>query len=151
MREIYISCAKEDRAYKERLKIAMKPVLDLFELSLWHMDDIVPGLNWKDAMKQHLEHTAFFVPLITAHTLASDLCNIEMQAALYRTQYDALKIISILVLPCLFEILPLAGHTVLPKSGKFIAEASNQDKAWLGVQRELLVIVQSNQKYLEGR
>ncbi len=147
-KEIYISADKVDNSHEERLRNGLKPILSHFDLTLWGRRDIDPGLGWKDEMHEHLSISSYFVPLVSADYLASNMCQIEVQAGGYRALHEGLKIISIIVRPCAFEFSSLAQFPYLPKDGKSITEYSNADRAWLGVLRDLIEMMSKSQKYL---
>lgn len=149
MKEIYLCSDQQDNSHEKQFRLILKPVLQRFNLSLWGRNDLVAGTNWKDEMKRHLATTAFFVPLVSSSLLASDMCIIEILSAQYRAQQEGLKIISILLRPCVFEYSDLSQYDYLPKSGKTIIEHSNTDKAWTEVQRDFVEMVTHSQRYLQ--
>lgn len=146
---IYLCADGKDHAEEQRLRDGLKPVLQRLNLSLWGRRDIVSGTVWKEEMKKHLASSKYFVVLVSANCLASDMCNVEIQAANYRAIHENLKIVSILIRPvAFFELTELAAYPTLPKSGKTITDYSSADKAWTEVLRDLIETIGTTHRYI---
>ncbi len=150
MKEIYLCADGSDSKHEQKMREGLGPILKRFDLSLWGTRDILPGTNRLDEVKSHLANAAFFIPLVSSSSLASNECLKEVLAAKYRAQHEQLKIIPILIRPCMFEFSELAGFPCLPRDGKSITEKPDSDKAWLEVFRDLLQIITESQRYLQA-
>jgi len=144
---IYLCAAPEDRSHLNRLRAGLHPVTAQYGFSLWHESDTGPGSKWKEVMKYRLASSAFFVPLVSMDLLASDICNIEIQAAVYLATHGNMQILPILLSPCLLEYSDLAGYPCLPKNGKpIISQRTSQ--AWASTLRDLIETITSTQRRL---
>jgi hypothetical protein len=114
------------------------------------MQEIIPGAKWKTIMGEHLREARFFVPLLSADFIANDRCDAETRGAIALESRGHLKIIPILLSPCLWEYSPLAAYQpMLPENGKEVTTWSNRDNAWRSIQKSLLTIARSF--LLEGK
>lgn len=147
--KIYLCVDVDDLAHEQRLRDGLKPILARLGLTLWGRRDMQPGATWKEEMKTHLAQAHFFVVLVSSNCLASDLCNVEIQRALYRAARNrGLKIIPILIRPCGFEWSDLAQFPSLPKDGKSITSHKDTDQAWTDVIRDLVEMIGATHRYI---
>lgn len=141
--ELYLSYENADRAHGERLKQGLQVSASQFGYTVWSMQDITPGHRWQEVMGQHLREARLFIPLVSADFLASDRCNAELMGALQLARRGSLRIVPVLLRPCMWEYSALTGLHALPANGREVTKWGNQDEAWMSVQRDLLSIVQS--------
>lgn len=141
--EFYLSYVSSDSEHGARLIKDLRPAARQLGCSIWSMQDIIPGGQWRLIMAEHLREARFFVPLISADFLANDRCNAETQGAIALESRGQLKIIPILLSPCLWEYSSLAEFPVLPENGREVTTWSNRDSAWRSIQKSLLTIAQS--------
>jgi hypothetical protein len=109
------------------------------------MQEVVPGHKWQEVMALHLRDARLFVPLVSADFLASDRCQAEFTGALQLERRGSLKVVPVLLRPCMWEYSALAGFPVLPENRREVTTWNNQDKAWLAVQADILKVVRSLQ------
>lgn len=144
--EIYLSYATpEDQDYGARLKRGLLPPAQGLGYSVWSMQEVVPGHKWQEVMALHLRDARLFVPLVSADFLASDRCQAEFTGALQLERRGSLKVVPVLLRPCMWEYSALAGFPVLPENRREVTTWNNQDKAWLAVQADILKVVRSLQ------
>jgi len=142
---VYVSYEREDDASGKRLKTVFKPIEQQIGCRIWSQQDVLPGAKWQRAMADHLRQAFLLVPLVSSDWLASNRCQAELSAALQLQQAGQLRIVSVLLRPCMWDYSPVRSFPVLPSNGKEITRWPNQDKAWMDVQSGLIKVVQSCQ------
>lgn len=143
--EIYLSYAKADEGYGERLKRVLVPSAHRLGYSVWSMQDIVPGSRWQAVMGTHLRDARIFAPLVSADFLADDRCQAETTGAIQLERRGSLKVVPVILRPCMWEYSALAGLPALPDGGREVTTWGNQDRAWMVVQAGILKVVRSLQ------
>lgn len=143
--EIYLSYAREDVQYGERLKRGLAPMAKDFGYTIWSKQNITPGALWQQEMGQHLRDARLFIPLLSADFLADDRCTAETKGALQMEQRGSLKVVPVLLRVCMWEYSDLSSYPVLPSNGRAIANYTRQDSAWVAVQEAIIKIIKGMQ------
>lgn len=141
--EIYLSYEESDREYGNRLKQGLFPPAQELGYSVWSMQDIIPGYKWQEEMAEHLRDARLFVPLVSADFLASNRCHAEMMGAIHLASRGSLKLVPVILRPCMWEYSVLSDLPTLPTNGREVTAWGNQDKAWVHVQGGILKVVRS--------
>jgi predicted ATPase/tetratricopeptide (TPR) repeat protein len=71
-RTIFISYAREDEAWKDRLLAQLSALLHSHDVELWQDRDISSGSLWRERIDDGLQHAVAAVLLISPHFLRSD-------------------------------------------------------------------------------
>lgn len=133
---IFIAYSRKDRSYLERLRISLKQLERIDNLTIWDDGKIVAGNEWEQEIKNHLSSADIVLLLISPDSLASDyFYDEEMSDALKRRQEEGLIVIPIILRPCMWESIPISKMQVLPKGGRAITESENEDKVYLDICR----------------
>ncbi len=53
--EVFCSYAHEDEPYRRQLETHLSPLKRQGLISLWHDQQILPGMNWAETINAHLE------------------------------------------------------------------------------------------------
>lgn len=137
---IYVSYADKDVKYGSKIKSLLKTVTRGTDIVFWSMQDMLPGVYWRDEMKTQLRNAALFIALISSDFLASDRCLSEVQDATKREHSGEIVIINVLLRPNVIEeILP--RQATLPKNGVPVTRWKNSDAAWNDVAQSLVQII----------
>src|SRR5258708_26790507 len=97
---IYIACAPEDHAVREKLETHLSTLQRLYQLTWWHKHRIDPGQERSREIESHLRHADIVLLLISPHFLKSDECfHVEMQSALKRLDTEEARVIPIIARP----------------------------------------------------
>jgi hypothetical protein len=85
--QCFISYAHQDHGGFERLLVHLTAVAKQFKFELSHDRRIKPGFYWNDVIKEKIQRSDIFVPLITNDFFASDyISQHELPAMLARHQ-----------------------------------------------------------------
>jgi TIR domain len=141
--EMYISCADPDRAQTIRLRQTLQPLLERRDVTMWSRQDINAGEEWKEEMKRHLAQSSYFVPVFSSDYFASDMCDVELQAAQYLAVLGRLSIIGVLVRVCSHEYSGV--QNIVPLSGRAVSLYRNADLAWMDVHNDFAHLLSNAQ------
>src|SRR5712691_1471711 len=136
--EVFYSYAHEDETFRNELEKHLSLLRRQGLITAWHDRHILPGIDWAQAIDEHLERASVILLLISADFLASDYCyGIEMQRALQRHQANEARVIPILLRPVDWKDAPFARLQVLPTNAKPITAWNNQDEAFADVAADI--------------
>jgi TIR domain len=156
--QVFICYAHKDQAALDRLLIHLAPLED--EMSVWSDQRLEMGDRWDDEIKTTLQAVKAAILLVSPAFLASKyIKNSELPVLLHRAQSEGVKILPIVLSPCLFAETkfkfpdPQTGPEVLSLS---VFQAANslknpvnslpepeQDGIFLQVARRVLALAQS--------
>ncbi len=143
---VFLSYSREDEAWKERLKVHLKPLERLGALVIWDDRRINAGATWYDEIQQAIDAAKVAVCLISPDYLASDFCTKEEVPYLLRRRADhGVHLLPILLRPCLWEVHPwLRGIQMLPRDGKFVLRdfRDNEDEVFRTVAKAVLDVLE---------
>lgn len=140
---IFVSYSHQD----EDLVQEFKQQLDHLQVPVWDDQDILPGTNWEEAIRQRLDQADIILLLVSPHFLASRSCyEIETKRALELQQTGQAQVIPVLLHACAWRATPIADLQWLPRGGKPIASWRNRDKAFRDVTDSIRLEVQKCQR-----
>lgn len=122
--------------FKERLQDQLKPYEKKGILKLWNDRDILAGQEWEDEIKTHLENDDLIFLLISPDFIATDyIWDVEVPKALERHRNKEAIVIPIILRPCNWGKLDFSHIQALPDKGVPITKWTDQDDAWLAVEK----------------
>ena len=134
--QVFISYARIDEHLCDELLIHLASVRRQGVIREWYDRLISPGANEHDATHEALEGSQIFLPLVSAHYLASRYCfDVEMRRALERHESGDAQIVPVIVRACDWEYPPLGSLRALPTEGRPVTSWANRDEAWVDVIR----------------
>lgn len=105
---VFISYARADHRWLDRLLIHLKPLVREQSVTVWHDGKIEPGDAWKRDIDDALARSSIAVLLISANFVASDFIYAnELPPMLERHRRGGLKIIPVVVSNSQFEVDPV--------------------------------------------
>jgi hypothetical protein len=108
----------------------------------WFDGKIAAGDEINSTIDRALKAADLFLCLMSPAFLASDyVYEKEMRRAIARHQKGDLRIIPVILRPCMWEDSPLGCLRALPKDGKPITTWQNRDRAFLDVARSIRSIL----------
>lgn len=136
--KIFISYAREDKAYKDNLVKHLKPLERKGIISSWHDGVIEAGQQWETTLKGALETSNVLIFLVSSDFVDSDYINdVEIKKAMERYNSGSVSIVPIWIRP-LFEADDfLSRFQALPQDRKPISTWANADEAWVDVVTKL--------------
>jgi hypothetical protein len=84
-----------------------------------------------------LDKAGLILLLLSSEYLNSERCKREMQRALQRREQDEIRLIPIILRPCLWESTPLAHLSCLPENRQPVTDWRNRDKAFFKIAQHL--------------
>ena len=117
-RHVFISYSRADRAWVDRLRITMAPLLREAgeELVLWDDSQIRPGELWQKTIETALARARVALLLVSAEFLASDfVMGREVPVLLEAAEREGVPILWVSLSPCWVSFTPIhAYQAVLP-------------------------------------
>ncbi|MDX2214758.1 MAG: toll/interleukin-1 receptor domain-containing protein [Oculatellaceae cyanobacterium bins.114] len=100
--QIFICYAHLDKVFLDRLLMHLAPLED--EVSIWSDQRLEMGDRWDDEIKTTLQSVKAAILLVSPAFLASKyIKNSELPVLLHRTQQNGVKILPMILSPCLFN------------------------------------------------
>ncbi len=132
--EIFLSYAHKDRVWKDKLVEHLSLLKQQGCIAMWYDQDISAGVEWQQAIREHLDQAQIILLLISSSFMASERCYcMEMMRALERHDTGEARIIPIILRPVDWQNTPFGKLQPLPLDGRPITRLSNKDKAFFEV------------------
>ncbi len=127
--KVFITYSHKDTAAKEELvtRLAVMERKDLIDI--WHDNEIISGERWRDTISSNLTDSNILLYLVSAFSLGSDICNIELAKSLSNNT----RVIPVILEHCDWPNHQLSDFQVLPDKGKPISEWQPESKGWQNV------------------
>ncbi|MEL6867547.1 MAG: TIR domain-containing protein [Bacteroidota bacterium] len=142
---LFLSYAKEDILYKERLKAHLTPLIRLNSITVWDDGCLIPGEPWEKQIHSHLTDAELFLCLISADFIKSDFnYSEELSKAIADHEKGEKTVVPICIRPCLWDSLPIKKLKSLP-NGDWLGDIENES-AWLEIVRGVEKVITHLQK-----
>jgi hypothetical protein len=136
--QVFISYSHEDQRYLEQLEVHLGTLLRQRSIRIWFDRKIRAGEKWEDEINAALYNSQVILLLVSANYLASSyIWEQELLEVLQRAEKSDVRILPIILRPCMWKETPIAKFQVLPRGGRSISEYRNHDEAWFDVVRTL--------------
>jgi tetratricopeptide (TPR) repeat protein len=122
--------ATEDSLFWEQLSRHLEALKYQRLITLWHPQEISPGMQVREIFHAHLQEADLILPLVSSYMLSA-ICGSEMEQALQRSINGEVTIIPVLLRPCDYQGTPINQLPFLPEKGKAITQWSNRQNAML--------------------
>jgi chemotaxis protein histidine kinase CheA len=139
----FIIYARADEEYKKELLLHLRPLVNSRLLEVWHDGNILPGEDWKKAIKKELANSELVVMLVSVNALNSEFIQTEeLRTALDQLEAGLTRIVPIVISPCAWrydpivrrlQALPLVeGEGIRP-----VSEWRNTHLAWASLVEQI--------------
>ena len=138
--QLFISYSRVDRAWVERLRTMIAPLVRDFELKLWDDSQIPPGAKWKEEIEKALASAKVALLLVSDDFIASEfVTNQELPPLLQAAEQEGLTILWVKLWPCLVEYTPIAVYQAVIDPSQPLARMSDVDQreALLRIAKEI--------------
>ncbi|MDX2067328.1 MAG: TIR domain-containing protein [Haliscomenobacter sp.] len=133
---IFIAYSHTDKQYLEALRKSLSPLIRNKKAKIWFDGEIRPGDLWDDEITSAIVNADIILLLVSTDSLHSDyFYEKEVSNALKRHENNQVRVIPILLTPCLWDETPLNKLQVLPAEAKPITSWKNLPEAWDDVAR----------------
>ena len=135
---LFASYAHQDTSLQGELKEHLRPLQRDGLIELWPDRDMSAGTGWEQQSSELLQTAQIILLLVSIDYLNSDYCSgVEMKQALERHERGEVRVVPILLRPCLWKTSPLGNLQVLPGNGQPVTTWANREAAWLNVVQNL--------------
>ena len=141
---VFYSYSHLDAGLRERLGTYLAPLRRQTKIEEWHDRKIEPGANWDTEISSRLESAHLILLLLSADFLNSDYCfGVEVEKALARLKRGEVKVVPILLRPCLWQQSPFSELQIIPRDAKAIKSSqwASDDEAFTDVASEIARLV----------
>ena len=140
--QTFYSYAHEDAELRDRLAVYLAPLRRKGKIVEWHDRRIEPGTDWDDEISNQLDTANLVLLLLSPDFLASDYCfGVEVERCLARLKGGSLRVIPVLLRPCLWEDSPFSEMQIIPRNAKPLSSAASPEEAWKEVALEISKLV----------
>ena len=138
--KVFISYAKEDKEFKEKLKDHLSTLLRNNKIVIWDDEKLHAG-KWDPQIEEQLNQADIILFLVSKDFISiakKYIWEKEIPLAIKRNQNDEkVKLIPIVLKPCDWEETALGDFTALPEKAKPIISWNDENEAFLSVIRKI--------------
>jgi hypothetical protein len=141
---VFYSYSHLDVQLREKLGTYLAPLRYQKKIEEWHDRKIEPGANWAIEISAKLQSAHLILLLVSADFLNSDYCfGVEVERALTRLKHGEVKVVPILLRPCLWEQSPFSELQIIPREARAIKSSlwASEDEAFTNVANEIAKLV----------
>lgn len=139
--KVFITYSHKDTAAKDKLITLLTGLERENLINIWHDNEITVGDKWHEAIFNNLADSDILFYLVSASSLDSDICNIELVKSLSGNT----RVIPIILEHCDWPNHQLSDFQVLPAKGKPINEWQPESRAWENVLEGIRRVVDAMQ------
>jgi hypothetical protein len=138
---VFYSYSHKDTDLCERLRTYLAPLKQNSKISEWYDRRIEPGINWNTEINAQLDSANLILFLVSADFLASDYCfGVEVGKALERLKRSEVKVVPVLLKPCLWEESLFSELQFIPRDAKPVASWASVDEALKEIAAEIRML-----------
>ncbi|MFK8102453.1 MAG: toll/interleukin-1 receptor domain-containing protein [Saprospiraceae bacterium] len=142
--KLFYSYAREDAALRLELARHLNTLERAAIIQTWHDSNIEIGTEWDLKIQEKLAEADIILMLLSSDFLYSDYINqkeIPLALRRYDDPDDSVLVVPILLRNCFWDISPISGLQLLPRSGKPISRSEDRDTAFTEITKELYQII----------
>jgi HEAT repeat protein len=122
--------APEDASLKRELENHLSPLVRRGLISLWSVDEIVPGDKSVGEIEHHVDTAQIILLLISANFFASEDCDKAMMHSLLMRKKEHVHVIPVILRPVDWKASPIGTLRVLPAKGKPVTKWRDHNDAF---------------------
>jgi hypothetical protein len=139
---VFYSYSHKDAELRDRLGTFLAPLAHQRKILEWHDRKIEPGTNWETEISSQLEFAHLILLLVSADFLASEYCfGVEVERALTRLKRGEVKVVPVLLKPCLWKESRFSELQIIPRDAKAITSWASPEEALSDVADEISKLV----------
>jgi len=143
--QIFYSYSHKDAELRARLEVYLAPLRHKGKIVEWHDRKIEPGTDWNAEISSHLDTANLVLLLLSPDFLASDYCfGVEVDRCLARLKTGTLRVVPILLRPCLWKESPFSELQIIPRDARPLGPSSDSEERWNDVALEISQIVRES-------
>jgi len=142
MAKVFISYARSDLEYLQKLELALKPLQRLGYIEIWNDRKILAGEEWDSSIREAINDADLVLLLVSPNYLSSDyLYEVEMHNSLRLMDEGKNIVVPLIIRPCAWHSTPIGKLQVMPKNAKSLSESSSIDETMLEVVMEIEEVI----------
>jgi hypothetical protein len=131
-----------DAGLRQKLAKYLAPLRHQKKIEEWYDRKIEPGTNWNAEINARLESAHLILLLLSADFLDSDYClGVEVEKAFTRLKRGEVKVVPILLRPCLWQRSPFSELQIIPRDAKAINSWASEEEALTDVANEIAGLI----------
>ncbi len=139
---VFYSYSHKDAEFRERLATYLAPLKQQNKIVEWYDRNIAPGADWGREISGQLESADMILLLVSEDFLASEYCfGVEVERALTRLKRGDVKIVPVLLKPCLWQESRFSELQIIPRDAKAISSWPSRDDGFFDVATEIRKLV----------
>lgn len=139
---VFVSYSHKDTEHLRRLQVHLRPLKRWLELKVWDDTQLKGGDKWKDTIRKELSSCSVAILLVSADFLASEfIADNELPPLLQKAKEDGVRIIPLIISPCLFSSHPdLHQFQAInsPDASLISLSISDQEALWVKLANTVL-------------
>jgi hypothetical protein len=140
--QTFYSYSHKDEELRKRLGVYLGPLRHKGKIVEWHDRMIEPGSDWNAEISARLDAANLVLLLLSPEFLDSDYCfGVEVDRCLARLKTGTLKVVPVLLRPCLWEDSPFSELQIIPRDGKALVSSNSSEELWKDVAVEISKMV----------
>lgn len=148
--DIFIAYSHKDLAFKDELRVHLRPLVRAGRARVWDDYDIEAGREWDAAIKERLYGAQIILLLVSPDSLDSDyFYGKEVTVSLERHARGEAVVVPVILRACLWHETPLGALEALPTKGRPVASWPARDDAWHATAQEVSELVNARRAELE--
>ena len=137
-KKIFISYSRTDIKLKEKLDLVLAPLKRLEIIETWDNHLLKPGEEVDDTILYNLENSNIILILLSPEFIATKFSySLELKRAIKKHRKGEVKLVPIILRPCLWEDLEISDLQVLPRNEIPISMSPNQDETFTEIAKEI--------------
>jgi HEAT repeat protein len=133
--------APKDVLLKQELENHLSPLVRRGLVSLWSVDEIVPGDNPVGEIEHHVDTAQIILLLISANFFASENCDKAMMHSLLMQKKEHVHVIPVILRPVDWKASPIGTLRVLPAKGKPVTKWRDHNDAFWQIAEAIQEII----------
>ncbi len=140
--KIFLSYAHEDERYKEKLQVSLAVLKNKGLIEVWDDRQLMGGQEWDATIKKALDDADIVLLLVSPDFLASSyIFDVEVKLAMEEHRAKTVRVIPIIVRPCLWKETEFVQLQAFPKNAKPISSWNDEDEAFFDIAKNIEEIV----------
>ena len=139
---VFYSYSHRDSELRERLTTYLAPLRQQKKIVEWHDRKIEPGADWEREISGQLDSAHLVLLLVSEDFLASEYCfGVEVERALARVKRGEVRVVPVLLKPCLWQESRFSELQIIPRDGRAITSWASREEAFVDVANEIRKLV----------
>ncbi len=137
-KRIFFVYSKHDHGYLEEFLLHLAGLRRQGNIAIWNDQDILPGEEWDNSIKEEIATADIILLLISANFLNTEyIWDVEIKKAMERHERKEARVIPIFIRPCDWSAMPFSKLNGLPSKAKPVSSYTDRDEAWVEVVKEI--------------